>query len=270
MSGRGRGRGRGRGGGGPKTASQQYLHNSAQEAGIDVRHIRGASTAGGIFPDLALHSSGERRLHGRESDALQGGNGGRGDAPAAKQDAGGGAGAAPEKPRSTQTIYLVSKSRELHHRFQSSVFYVRSTKEVPDVVRYSDRLRPPPNIDASAVLSNCLGGKKRTRGDGGGVFVPAELCGGQRMGGPIGTTEEEHRNKTNKGLNLVALALKIRNEGGGGTDNAEPGGGSGDEEDGGEYNQEQDGEESDGADYAQNYYESEGEESKGSDGEPTF
>ena len=35
-------------------------------------------------------------------------------------------------------------------------------------------------------------------------------------------------------------------------------------------NREDEDEESDGADYAQNYYESEGDESKGSDGEPTF
>lgn len=263
MSGRGRGRGRGRGGGGPKTASQQYLHNSAQEAGIDVRHIRGASTAGGIFPALALHSSGERRLTGRELEHATSGSGEGGGDEVKKE----GGGPAPAKPRSAHTIALVSKSRELHHRFQSAVFYVRSTKDVPDVVRYSDRLRPPPNIDASAVLSHCLGGKKRTRGAGGGVFVPEELCGGQRLGGPI---DEEQRNKASKGLDLVALARKIRNEGGGGTDNADPGGGSGEEEDGGEFNQEQDAEESDGEDYAQNYYESEAEESKGSDGEPTF
>lgn len=196
-----------------------------------------------------------------------------------KSDGGGGTGAsssssskstaattAPEKPRSAETIYLISKSREIHHRFQSSVFYVRSTKEVPDVVRYSDRLRPPPNIDASAVLSHCLGGKKRTFGDGGGVFVPEELCGGQRRVTGLSLMEEEKSKKT-KGLNLAALARKIKSDGGlDGEDKLGDG-----EDDEGEFGvRDEDEEESDGADYVQNYYESEGDESGGSDGEPTF
>ena len=171
---------------------------------------------------------------------------------------------APEKPRTAKTIYLISKSREIHHRFQWSVFYVRSTKEVPDVVQYSDRLRPLPNIDSSAVLSHCLGGEKRTRGDGGGVFVPEELCGGQRTGS---AAMGEEKSKKAKGLNLSALARKIRNDGG--MDNDVEQKDSGDEEEE-EQNREEDGEESDGADYAQNHYESDGDESGGSDGEPTF
>ena len=251
-----------------------------------MRHIRGASSrAGGICPDLELHSSGERRLHAQEIESRNGGTGGgggggargaggegeRGAGNGASDGTGAGAATATETPRSAQTIHLVTKSREIHHRFQSSVFYVRSAKELPDVVRYGDRLRPPPNIDASAVLSHCLGGKKRTRGEGGGVFVPEELCGGQRLGGTGAAPDEESRNdnKAKRGLNLVALARKIRSEGG---MDAAAGDGSGDEDDaaGGELGLEQDGEESDGADYAQNYYESEGEESGGSDGEPTF
>jgi len=256
MSGRG-GRGRGgrggRGGGrGPQSASAQYLHNSAQEAGIDVRLIRGATGAGGIFPDLELHSSGERRLNAKESENLRnGGGGGVVGKDGAEQEP-----PAAEKPRSAGTIRLVSKAREMHHRFQSSVFYVRSTREVPDVVRHSDVLRPPPNVDASAVLQHCLGGKKRTRGEGGGAFVPEELCGGQRRAGE--DDEDEGRKRKARGLNLAALARRIRSEGVDGDDEEEFGERGEDEE------------ESDGADYVQNYYESEGDESKGSDGEPTF
>lgn len=279
--GRGRGRGRGgRGGRGPQSVSQLYLQNSALEAGVDVRLIRGSSTVR-IFPELELHSSGERRLKAQEIETLRNGKesstigndelvsgvkaepGGTSAAGAPSAAASKSGTTAPEKPRSAETIYLISKAREMHHAFQSSVFYVRSTKEVPDVVRYSDKLRPPPNIDASAVLSHCLGGKKRTFGDGGGVFVPEELCGGQRRVTGLSAMEEE-KSKRAKGLNLAALARRIKNDGG--MDN-EDGDEEGDEEFG---NREEDQEESDGEDYVQNYYESEGEESKGSDGEPTF
>ena len=67
MSGTGRGRGRGRGAG-PQSISQQFLLRSAQEAGFDVRNLRalGATSGLGIFPELELHSSGERRLHDGE------------------------------------------------------------------------------------------------------------------------------------------------------------------------------------------------------------
>ena len=66
MSGRGRGRGRGGGrggrGGGPISASQQYFMASATEAGIDIRNMQraGLGGVGSVFPDLELHSSGER------------------------------------------------------------------------------------------------------------------------------------------------------------------------------------------------------------------
>ncbi len=98
----------------------QYLHNSAQEAGIDVQLIRGATGAGGIFPDLELHSSGERRLNAKESKNLRNSSG---------SDVVGKDGAEPEppatkKPRLARTIRLVSKACKMHHWFQLSVFYV--------------------------------------------------------------------------------------------------------------------------------------------------
>ena len=71
MSGRGRGRGRGRGGSGTSSISQQYLQNSAQEAGLDIKHVGRGVMGNGIFPDLELHSSGERRLHSHESENLK-------------------------------------------------------------------------------------------------------------------------------------------------------------------------------------------------------
>jgi len=224
----------------------------------NLHHIRNGGTSGGGSGAAAGADSGEQG----KSDGVGSGTGASSSSSSSKSTAT----IAPEKPRSAETIYLISKSREIHHRFQSSVFYVRSTKEVPDVVRYSDRLRPPPNIDASAVLSHCLGGKKRTFGDGGGVFVPEELCGGQRRVTGLSLMEEE-KSKKAKGLNLAALARKIQSDGGlDGEDKQGDG-----EDDEGEFGvRDEDEEESDGADYVQNYYESEGDESGGSDGEPTF
>lgn len=261
MSGRGRGRGRGRSSA-PASVSQQFLLRSAQEAGFDVRNLRALNSAsGGIFPDLEWHSSGERRLIDGEADGTPlttDSNGGV----AVKQESG--AEKQPQQPpeatatRTPQQIYLISKSREMHHRFQSSIFYVRSTKDVPDVVRYSDRLAPPVNIDSGAVLSHCLGGRKRTRA---GVFVPEELCSGQRR---IVSGEGRGQTKKLKELNLEELAKKIKNEGGDANEEEEK------LEDGDDVFYEEDGEESTGADYEKNYYESEGDESAGSDGEPTF
>lgn len=159
----------------------------------------------------------------------------------------------------------------MHHKFQNSVFYIRgSTKEVPDVERYSDRKRPPSNIDASDVLSHCLGGKKRTRGVGGGVFVPEELCGGQRrsIAKDIHDGEEGTTKKIKGGLTIAELAAKE-----GGMDNNEddqkPSGAGDDEDVIGDDMPVEDEEDSDGADYTQNYYESDNS-GGGSDGEPTY
>jgi hypothetical protein len=260
MSGRGRGRGRG-GGGGPRSVSQQYLLSSAQEAGFDVRNLRTSSA--GIFSDFELHSSGERRLHQHETKTGQqivdvgvgiGIKQEPGLASAASE-----AVASTEQPRSPETIYLISKTRELHHKFQNSVFYVRSAKleTMPDVARYSDRLRPPSNVDSGAVLSHCLGGRKRTLGDHGGVFVPEELCGGQRRV-RSGSNANETDAKKLKGIDLDELDEKNQKDGDDDEEN--------DEDD--EFH-EDDGEESEGADYVANYYDS-ADESAGSDGEPTF
>jgi hypothetical protein len=258
MSGRGRGRGRG-GGGGPRSVSQQYLLSSAQEAGFDVRNLRTSSA--GIFSDFELHSSGERRLHQHETKTGQQiADAGVGIKQEPGLAAAASTAASTEQPRSPETIYLISKTRELHHKFQNSAFYVRSAtlETMPDVVRYSDRLRPPSNVDSGAVLSHCLGGRKRTIGDHGGVFVPEELCGGQRRV-RSGSNANETDTKKLKGIDLDELDEKNQKEGGDEEEN--------DEDEEGFH--EDDGEESEGADYVANYYES-ADESAGSDGEPTF
>ena len=291
-----RGRGRGRGGG-PRSVSQQYLQNSANEAGLDIKNV-GRSAVIGIFPDLELHSNGERRLLEHESDLLKEKRNGGGksvgssgssteavanngeDNTKVKQESNTSTSLTTtqttddtsnsNRPKSPKTIYLISKSREMHHKFQNSVFYIRgSKKEVPDVERFSDRKRPPSNIDASDVLSHCLGGKKRTRGVGGGVFVPEELCGGQRrsIANNIHDGGEDGIKKIKGGLTIAELAAK---EGGMDNEDDQKPSGAGDDDDViGDDMPVEDEEDSDGADYTQNYYESDNS-GGGSDGEPTY
>ena len=164
--------------------------------------------------------------------------------------------------RSAKTLYLITKGREMHHRIQNSVFYVRPTKDVPDVIRYSDSTRPPPQIDASAVLSNCLGGRTTTKL---GRFVPEELVTGQRQGAGTNLSKGvEAGIQAGKAIDLADLESKERTRKRFGSDGGEIDG-EGDEE-----IVNDDEEEDEGEDYAKNYYESEGDESAGGDGEATF
>ena len=299
MSGRGRGRGRGGGrggrGGGPMSASQQYFMASATEAGIDIRNMQRAGLGGGgsVFPDLELHSSGERRLHPHE---LDGGNEAMRDD--GKKDDNMGGGMMMKRESAKRTTSLITKMREMHHSMRTSAFYIRTEEEFPDVDRYIARGRGDGDVvvnkatmsshsaDTTTTTSissdvvdvdawcgklstRCLGGRKRTRGEGGGVFVPEELCVDSRRltGGGEGGTAARRLRK----LNLAELAAKIKRDGGTLTDQQRNDiDGEDDDGVGEEGDILEDGEESDGADYAANYYESEGEDSGGSDGEPTF
>ena len=304
MSGRGRGRGRGGGrggrGGGPMSASQQYFMASATEAGIDIRNMQRAGLGGvgsAVFPDLELHSSGERRLHPHELD-------GGGGSEAMREDGrnddnmGGGMMMKRESPASAKrTASLITKMREMHHSMRTSAFYIRTEGEFPGVDRYIVRGGGDDDVINKATMSRpsttatttsssdvvdvdawcgklstqCLGGRKRTRGEGGGVFVPEELCVDSRRltGGGEGGTAARRMRK----LNLTELAAKIKRDGSTLTDQQRQGNeidGEDDDGAGEEGDVLEDGEESDGADYAANYYESEGEDMSGSDGEPTF
>mmetsp|Transcript_8558 Transcript_8558/g.8710 ORF Transcript_8558/g.8710 Transcript_8558/m.8710 type:complete len:282 (-) Transcript_8558:140-985(-) len=186
MSGRGRGRGRGRG---AQTGGMSLLQRSAQECGLDANNLRALQdlTRAPLYPAIELHSNGGGAA--QYADAIST------EATAKKDQKGKGANPKhvkaeePSKPktlatvkRSAATISLISKSREIHHRIQSSVFYVRPSKEIPDIVRFSDKKRvdlKPLRLDASNVLRHCLGGRKRTCM---GRFVPEELVSGQRTG----------------------------------------------------------------------------------------
>eukprot|EP00560_Eucampia_antarctica_P004177 CAMPEP_0197835662 /NCGR_PEP_ID=MMETSP1437-20131217/26567_1 /TAXON_ID=49252 ORGANISM="Eucampia antarctica, Strain CCMP1452" /NCGR_SAMPLE_ID=MMETSP1437 /ASSEMBLY_ACC=CAM_ASM_001096 /LENGTH=245 /DNA_ID=CAMNT_0043441275 /DNA_START=152 /DNA_END=889 /DNA_ORIENTATION=+ len=245
MSGRGRGRGRGYT---PPTGAKLFLMRSAEECGLDSRNLRSLQdiTKPALFPDMFLHSSGDQKRLIEEQKKME-----------EEKD---GDDIIENKPivgvkRSAATVFLISKGREIQHRMQNSVFYVRPTKDVPDVSRYSDSTRPPPLIDASAVLSNCLGGRTRTSA---GRFIPEELVSGQRQGvfGLGGAVSEYADN--NEGVDVVDK------------DKTKKPGEEENDEDGENLENEEEEEEEGEEDYAKNYYESEGDESKGDGGELTF
>lgn len=234
---------------------------SAEECGLDSRNLRSLQdiTRPSLFPDIKLHSSGDNRLlrlleHQKEGNASK------------PEESGVKLETKDEEPkklagvkRSAQTLFLITKGREIHHRIQSSVFYVRPTKDVPDVIRYSDSTKPPPQIDASAVLSNCLRGRKKTKL---GRYVPEELVSGQILNSTIA---QIHDIGIGTGDNLVELEAKERRRKRLGSVDTGEADGDADEDVVAE-----DEEEEDGEDYVKDYYESEGDESAGDDAEATF
>lgn len=170
FGGRGGGRGRGRGGRPVESGGLLLLRRSAEECGLDSRNIRSLGDIAArspLYPDIELQYS--------SSPA--------GETPSSIIST------AAAKRHSAQTIYLIAKSREIHHRITNSVFFVRPTKDVPDVLRYSDLTRshnkkrqrllaatvdstPKLNNEANIVLAHCLGGRQETVM---GRFVPEEL-----------------------------------------------------------------------------------------------
>ena len=168
MSGRGRGRGKKYT---PPSGAALFLRRSLDECGLGAQNLRGISdiTRPALFPPISLHSSGDQRLlmleqqqaRQKEEEAMAaaalGGDGGNsagggpqaikaeeGAPSSAVEGAGDGGFGTTVKPlrtiaRSAQTLALIGKSREMHHRLQNSVHYVRPSKDVPDVIRYSER-----------------------------------------------------------------------------------------------------------------------------------
>lgn len=189
MSGRGRGRGRGRA---PPTGSKLILMKSAEESGYDSRALPNDLTRPQLFPDILLHSSGNNKLlklkeeqqKQQEMEEQQQLLQQQKKSANVKIEAAATTTISQKKlagtKRSAQTLFLITKGRELQHRFQKSAFHVKATKDVPDIIRYSDstKAQKTPKIDTSTVLSNCLMGRKRTSM---GQFVPEELILGQQL-----------------------------------------------------------------------------------------
>jgi len=243
MSGRGRGRGRGFA---QPTGGRMFLMRSADECGLDSRNLRSLVdiTRPPLFPDILLHSSHDQSLLNTEQEILT-----------VKDEAG----MAPSQSvqasttrSSQQTLYLISKGREINHRLQSSAFYVRPTKDIPDIIRYSDSKRPRQQIDAGDVLSHCLGGRTRTEA---GIFVPEELLSGRKRVQIDSGALDKSSN-----MNELEAIERLRK-------------GSMDEDGDldGTAVVEDEGEEDDGADYVTNHYDSDGDASDGGgDEEPTY
>lgn len=250
MSGRGRGKKYV-----PPSGGRMFLMRSAEEFGLNLRSISDI-TRPSLFPPIKLHSGGDNRmlLLSEHKNQLEGG-------PVKQEDEDK---VDMTKPtigvkRSAQTLALIGKGREIHHRIQNSVFYVRPTKDVPDVIRYCDSTRPPPpQIDASAVLANCLGGKTKTSV---GLFLPLELVSGQKL--HTSNIKESTSCQTSSNLNDLAAEERARL---GSIDQVQE-----DEEGEDDYESSEDLEESEGEDYVRDYYESEGDYSDGGgENEATF
>uniref|UniRef100_A0A6U3RTQ8 Uncharacterized protein n=1 Tax=Ditylum brightwellii TaxID=49249 RepID=A0A6U3RTQ8_9STRA len=242
MAGRGRGRGRGR----PLTMGQELLRSSAEECGLDARNLRSLQdvTRPQFFPEISLHSSGNQaqlmveQLKLQKQQQQQNQQGAR-----IKPDPDGNGGGTPGGggeedtkkaivgvKRTAQTVFLISKTWELHHRMRNSAHYVRPTKDVPDIIRYSDLIRPS-NInkkrtkkeeeeenlkndkrnkqqhDASTVLTHCLGGRTYTQS---GRFVPEELISGQKRRIRIVDGMEWYDGELDGKTDLDALAKQER------------------------------------------------------------
>jgi hypothetical protein len=275
MGGRGRGRGRA-----PPTGGRLFAERSAEECGLDARNLNNNRPE--LFPEILLHSSGDNKLlQTMEEDALklqeqqQQQQQQKQQQQQQKDIAAGGVkvendGSSPSDnndnnitpqkklsgtKRSSQTLFLITKGREIHHRIQNSAYYVKNSK-VPDITRYSDFMKPPPTIDASTVLSHCLRGRKRTKM---GYYIPEELVSGQKLGSNTMSNGIEASIAAGKAVNLADLEARPTAE------NEEKGDGEGEDDE-----VIDDGSEEDGADYVNDYYASEGEESAGGDNELTF
>lgn len=143
MSGRGRGRGRA-----PPSGARLLLQRSAKEAGLDESNLRSLQdiTKPQLFPDYEWHSSGRKghnlpgdpvvqpSLHMSSAVGVTTSSTASGDevnpleAPPPLT-------AVAKPKRSASAIYLINKSREIHHRFQNSAFFVHPTQEA-DVIRH--------------------------------------------------------------------------------------------------------------------------------------
>lgn len=223
MSGRGRGRGRG-----TPSGARLLLQRSAQEAGLGATSLKNIQdiTRTQLFPDYEWHSSG-RQVNQPQTVSTR-----------------------SEQQKVASTVYLIRKSRDIHHRFQNSPYNVRPTQEV-DVNRYGKRQRPM-EPDVSFLSQIGKGADAR--------FFPPELLQADPafsgdMNDGVSTKKlvlEEMATVETKQRRAVAETTD-------GGESAEPGD-----------TQKQNEEEEDMDDYITNYYASEEDSDDGGGGEATF
>mmetsp|Transcript_12195 Transcript_12195/g.30846 ORF Transcript_12195/g.30846 Transcript_12195/m.30846 type:complete len:243 (+) Transcript_12195:111-839(+) len=236
MSGRGRGRGRGRA---PPSGARLLLQRSAKEAGLDDGNLRSLQdiTRPQLFPDYEWHSSGRKGHHvpgepivplseDIEVDPLT---------PVAKPK------------RSSSTIYLINKSREIHHRFQNSAFFVHPSQEA-DVIRYGKE-RQQQQQRADLLILKQMG--KTADPD----YIPQELLRDEDLTHVYGDDDGTYRKRSLDDLAAEERADRRRRR-----DTEDDDGKFSDAPDPMDEEDEED------VDYATNHYESEGDESLGGGG----
>jgi hypothetical protein len=246
MSGRGRGRGRA-----PPSGARLLLQRSAKEAGLDDGNLRSLQdiTRPQLFPDYEWHSSGNKGHMLPGDPDIE---------PSSTVAAGVSALSANSdndvKPltavaktkRSASTIYLINKSREIHHRFQNSAFYVHPTQEA-DVIRHGKE-RQQQQQRADLLILKQMGKTADPH------CIPPELLRDEDLGNIYG-----HDGGAFKKRSLDDLAAEERADRRKRREN--------DEEDEGQFSDAPDAmeeeEEEEDADYGTNHYESDGDESAG-------
>jgi len=147
--------------------------------------------------------------------------------------------------RSASTIYLINKSREIHHRFQNSAFYVHPTQEA-DVIRHGKE-RQQQQQRADLLILKQMG--KTADPD----CIPPELLRDDDLGNIYG-----HDGGAFKKRSLDDLAAEERADRRKRKENDEDEGQFSDAPDAMEEEEEEE-----DVDYGTNHYESEGDESAG-------
>jgi len=242
MSGRGRGRGRGRG---TPSNARLLLQRSAKEAGLDDGNLRNLQdiTRPQLFPDYEWHSSG-RKGHNLSGDPIAQpsstvANGLSTDS--VEQSL-----TAVTKPeRSASTIYLINKSREIHHRFQNSSFFVHPTQEA-DVIRYGKERQQQQQRADLLIL-------KQMDKTADPLYIPSELLRDDDLGSIYGHEDGKFKKRSLDDLAAEERADRRKRK-------------ENEWEDDGQFSDAQDpmeDDEEEDVDYATNHYESEGEESIG-------
>lgn len=260
----GRGGGASWGGRGGLSQSKEFLKRSAQEAGLDDRHMKLLSdiTRPAFYPDVLWRASGDG--YWNENDESTTKNGKSNELIILK--------------RLPTVINTMNKQRELMNRFQKSSHYVRPDVAV-DIERYStlnDASLTLPAADVAVLQSLGRNGKLATDDR----YFPTELIYPN-----INNNRKKKQNlldKANRMKKTLSSNLDDDEVVGDDADNADTkrGGDSDNDDDDDEleqFEQIEDDEEEEGEDYTTNYYESDNDDAASGgagggddDNEPTF
>jgi hypothetical protein len=217
---------------GQLSQGKEFLKQSAQEAGLDDRHMKllSAITRPALFPDFTWHSSGNGYWDEADDERSN---------------------ELVVIKRAASTVYLMNKQRELNDRIQRSCHHIRPAQTV-DVVRYNtqQQITAP---DVAVMQSMGINGKLASDEQ----YFPVLL---NKKKGRAGRKKAK--------LNADGTEELEQKESGGEMDRNQKGEEEEDDDDI-ELELEQ-GEEEDGEDYTTNYYASDDESDGGEDGEPTF